>query len=537
MRYIKGIEDSSEQKKSVQKIISDVISFSKEIQLSGDLFDSGEFLYWAAEIVENIDHSLAIKLYKQNIKVWEKQIEEFHLQAKLHEIAEIYLKIAEIYRKKFKDFNLEKEAILKSVEYLIQESKLQIDFNEIRKLAHSYENIAELYMKLFDYKKAINYYSMVIEIAKQNDYFDLLSFSYQQIGSCFEALDDYDNSKKILIEGIEYFTTLFKQFEKNNDQLALSQISQILKSMHEIANNEKQYVFYLKKEAGAYINLAESLEKNDANFQKIAQYYRGAALCYKDLEDNWIESASCFALAGNYSEKNDDFDSAATNYFNAGELFRILGNLDRAYKYYVRAGSNYWDLGDANLATECFLAAYDIDLEGGLDVDRIDVFNRIVSGLNKIAEDGLKDEQFFMAAALILEGVKFYEKLDDADDMVLRDMVRNVFKYYYRAANLKQVGFSHIVHSYVIASLSSILIGNSKRAKRIMSEIESQGYTVGKYKKIVEMIISWLAEGKEIVLENFPYRYKRLMSVSEDILYLLKLFKNEKLYRRTPKSR
>ncbi|MFX1239469.1 MAG: tetratricopeptide repeat protein [Promethearchaeota archaeon] len=528
VRKIKNIKNPSDRKKEIQKIISDVISFSKEIQYSGDLFDSGEFIYWAAEIVEKIDLSLAIKLYKQNIKVWEKQIEEYNLQAKIHEIAEIYLKIAEIYRKKFKDFNLEKSAILKSIDYLIQESQLQKDFGEMRKLAHTFENIAELYVKLFDYKKAIDYYLLVIELAKNNDYFDLLSFSYQQLAFCFEGLDDYKSSKKIVSEGIEFFSELFKQFEDNKDQLELSQISQILKTLYEIVNDEEQQEFYTKKEAGAYINLAENLEKSEGNFQKIARYYRGAALCYNELKTNLIESASCFTLAGNYSEKIEDYDNAANNFIDAGEVFKILGNFQMAYKYYLRAGSTLWKLGETNQSTECFLNAYDIAIEAGLDIDRFDIFNRIIKGLNKIAEEGLKNEQFFTAASVILEGIKFYEKLDIADDLVLREMVRNVYTYYYRAANLKQVGYSHIVHSYVIAALSSILIGKSNRASKIMSEIESQSYTVNNYKKIVNTIISRYSDRKDISLDHFPHNIKRLMRSSEDIMYLLRLFKNFK---------
>jgi len=118
--------------------------------------------------------------------------------------------------------------------------------------------------------------------------------------------------------------------------------------------------------------------------------------------------------------------------------------------------------------------------------------------------------------------------LDSANDLLIREMVKNVYRYYYRAANLKKIGYSHIVHSYIIASLSSILIGQNDKALEIMSEIESDGKTINNYKRMINLIIKWISEGKEVKLDNFPYNLQRLITGSEDILYLLNLFKKMK---------
>ncbi len=529
VRIIQKIKDPSEKNKQIQRLVSDVIEFSKEISETEDYFEAGEFLYWAAEIVEYVDYNRALNLYKQNIKVWEKQIESCKRQAQIREIAEIYLKIAEIYRVKFEDFNLEKETILNSIKHLIQETHLQLNFNEYRKLAHTYENIAELYLKLLDYGNAIEYYSKVIELARDYEFYDLLSFSYQQVSSCYEGLDDYNSSKHIVTEGIDFFKELYTQYEEKKDYMAISQVTQILKNLNHIIDDQENYEFYAKKEASAFIKLAEKLERNKNGYQKMARYYRGAALCYKGLKDNLIESASCFILAGNYSEKAGDFYNAAVNYIDAGDIFKDLLNLEMAYKHYIRAGDNFWRFEKINKSTECYLNAYDIAIEGKFEFNRFGIFNQIVRGLNKIAEDGLKNQEFFTAASLILESIKFYEQLDIANDLVLKEMVRNVYKYYYRAANLKQIGFSHLVNSYFLAAISSILIGHTTKAKEIMAEIDSDNYSVNNYKKIIEIIIEWISSGKEVRWEHFPYNLKRVMKGSEDILYLLKLFRNNML--------
>lgn len=233
-------------------------------------------------------------------------------------------------------------------------------------------------------------------------------------------------------------------------------------------------------------------------------------------------------MAGNYSEKIEVFNEAATNFFNAAVTFKELDNLEMTYKHYVKAGDNYWKVENVNDSTECYLNAYDIAVEGNLEYNKFGIFNQIVRGLNIIAKEGLKNKQFYTAATLIMESIKFYQQLDTAKDFLVNEMVKNVYRYYYRAANLKKIGYSHIVQSYVMAAISSILNGRPEKAQEILSEIELEGITVKKYKEIVKLIIKWVSEGKEIEFKNFPYDLQRLIEGSEEISYLLKFFKGYK---------
>ena len=116
--------------KKIRNLLNSCITFSKEIAEDGDLFEAGEFLFSAAEILEDIDMTSAIVLYKQNIKIWENLIEEFKAQAKLHEIAELNLRIADIYGSKLKVSKSERFHILESINYLQQESDLLQNFNQ-----------------------------------------------------------------------------------------------------------------------------------------------------------------------------------------------------------------------------------------------------------------------------------------------------------------------------------------------------------------------------------------------------------------------
>ncbi len=521
-----NLKDEKKKNHIIQNVIEESIIIADETAESGEFLEAGEFLFSVAELLEGIAFFQSTNLNKLIIKFWQKQISSSKLQGKLHEVAETFLRIAELYEK-LNDSKLYKKNLLNSINFLKQESKILKDFNDTRKLAQNYENIAEFYLKTQDIKNAIKFYLNVINIAKDYQYFDLLSYSYKQIASCYQELDEISKSNDIIYDGIEFFSHLFQTFEEKNDNLAISQISQVLKSLYQLINEEEQFVSYSKKEAGAYINLAERLrlEKSEENYHKIATYYRGAALCYQEINNNLIESASCFVLAGNYSEKVKDYNEAATNFFNAALTFKELNNLEMTYKHYVKAGDNYWKTKNVNDSTESYLNAYDIAVEGGLEYNRFGIFNQIIRGLNIIAKEGLKNKQFYTAATLIMESIKFYQQLDTAKDFLLNEMVKNVYRYYYRAANLKKIGHSHIVQSYVLAAISSILNGKTNKALEIISEIEFEGNTVNKYKELVKLIIEWASEGKEVELKNFPYDLQRIVQNSEDIKYLLKLFK------------
>ncbi len=505
-------------------MISSSLKYSDEMAESGDYFEVGEFLYSAAEILRKIDPSNSLKLFKHNIKIWKKLIKHYKFQAKLHEIAEINLKIADIYSEKFQNHKKEKFYILESINFLQQETDLLKEFNQSRTLVQNYQNIAELYFRISSYKSAISFYEKVIAISEEHCYYNLFSYSFQQIASCYMELDDYNKAKEIFLKCIEYFSILCSQFEEKNENLAMAQMCQILIKLYEKINDKEQIINYSKKEANAYINLAENLEKTPENSQKIARYYRGAGLCYQEGDsNNLIEVASCFVLAGNFYEKNEEHNEAGLNYFDAANIFKELKNWEMTYKYFIKAGDNYWKAHGVNLSTESYLNAYEIAVEVKLKFNRFGLFNQIIRALNKVAKESLKNKQFYTSATLILESIKFYEQLDIVQDFILRELVRNVYRYYYRAANLKVIRTSHIVHSYVLASISCILIGKLDKAREIISEIKTEGKTVNNYKEIIRIMIDTVSQKKKITIERFPYHLSRLIDSSEEITYLLNL--------------
>jgi hypothetical protein len=73
--------------------------------------------------------------------------------------------------------------------------------------------------------------------------------------------------------------------------------------------------------------------------------------------------------------------------------------------------------------------------------------------------------------------------------------------------------------------LSSILNGKIKKAKEIIAEIDSMGKTVGFYRELINLVIDWVSEGKKVKLENLPFHLRKLVEGSEEMMYILSLFK------------
>ena len=62
---------------------------------------------------------------------------------------------------------------------------------------------------------------------------------------------------------------------------------------------------------------------------QIGSYYRGAGLCYMETLNNYLDSASCFFIAGNYYFDAKKFLNAATNYEDGARMFEYLKNFKK----------------------------------------------------------------------------------------------------------------------------------------------------------------------------------------------------------------
>jgi len=308
---------------------------------------------------------------------WKEQIDILKKQANFQEVAEIYLKIADLNRDTFKNIHKEKENIQFAIHFLKHKADILQEFNELEELSRIYQNIANLFSRISNLKKAIQYNKMAIKLAREHGFYQILSFTYQQLFNCFSELRDYNSAKEVLLIAIEYFANECLKYENEEIlNLNLSELYQIIKRLYYLLNDADDYISYAKKEASSYIRIAQSLGTESKDAERKATLYRGAALCYQEIDNNIIECASCFYLSGNFFRSIDKFTDAGESYNNSAHVFEEIGNYQKAYELYFKAGINYQNGKDLQPCLENFLKAYDLTLEAKIQINNKIIVNK-----------------------------------------------------------------------------------------------------------------------------------------------------------------
>ena len=456
---------------------------------------------------------------------WKEQIDILKKQANFQEVAEIYLKIADLNRDTFKNIHKEKENIQFAIHFLKHKADILQEFNELEELSRIYQNIANLFSRISNLKKAIQYNKMAIKLAREHGFYQILSFTYQQLFNCFSELRDYNSAKEVLLIAIEYFANECLKYENEEIlNLNLSELYQIIKRLYYLLNDADDYISYAKKEASSYIRIAQSLGTESKDAERKATLYRGAALCYQEIDNNIIECASCFYLSGNFFRSIDKFTDAGESYNNSAHVFEEIGNYQKAYELYFKAGINYQNGKDLQPCLENFLKAYDLTLEAKIQFNKEELYNSIIQGLNQFAKNKIRSKQFYIAATSILESLKFYTSTENFNSVLFLEMIKRVSNNYYKAANFKKIRKKNILYAYFLAAISSLLTNRIDKAKKIMNEIESDGAIVERYKSIVNYIITLLNENKKVSIDNFPETLQNFINRYDEVNYLISLF-------------
>lgn len=523
---------TSENKENKKFLILELIKFisteAKKIAEMGDFFEAAEILSSTANLLEEIDQDIAKELLKNAMKYWDKQIETCKKQAKFLEIAELYIKQADIHRDIFRNTKKEQENILYAIQFLNHEADVRLEFNELEAVARTFQNIANLYNRISNFRKAIKFNKMAIKLAKEHGYYHILQYTYQQLFSCFSDLGDYNSAKEIVLVGIEYFASEALKYEQKDIlNLNLSALYQIIKKLYFMLNDTDNYVSYAKKEASTYISIAQSLGNDPTDAEKKGTLYRGAALCYNEIQNNLIECASCFFLAGNFFHSIQKNSDAAENYNNAAMVFGQIGNYQKAFDLYVKAALNYQKINVRN-SLENFLNAYDLTLNEDIEFNRNELYNYLIQGLNQYAKEKIKTKEFYSAATSILESLKFYSNLDSErfKPEIFAEMVKRASKNYYKAASFKNIRPRNIRYAYFLSALSRLLLKQIDEAKKIMKEVNTNGNQVEKYKSIVNQIIEWINENKQILISDFPKNIQKFINRYDEVKYIISLFEN-----------
>ena len=246
--------------------------------------------------------------------------------------AEKYIELLWKYGYFLNDYAYYEESIEVNLRF-IQLSEETNGQNDIT--ATSYNNIGNVYRKLGDYDKALEYHNKALEIKKavlgekHRDTAD----SYNNIGNVYSELKDYDKALEYYIKALKIRKDVLGEDHPNT--------------------------------AGSYLNIG-SVYYILGNYNKALEYYFKALEIYKAVfGENNPDTADSYYNIGLVYDKLGDYDKALEHYFKALEIKKdILGenNPDTAMSY-NKIGIVYAKLGDYDKALKYFNKALEIGKE------------------------------------------------------------------------------------------------------------------------------------------------------------------------------
>ena len=240
--------------------------------------------------------------------------------------------------------------------------------------ADAYNNIGNVYHKLGDYDKALEYHNKALEIKKDvlGEDHPNTAHSYNNIGNVYRNLGDYDKALEYHFKGLEIKKDVLGE---NHCDTAGSY-------------NNIGLVYYRLRDydkALEYQNKALEIKKDvlGENHRDTATSYNNIGVVYDYLGD-YDKALEYYnkALEIRKEVLGENHYETATSYGNLGIVYKNLGNYDKALGYHNKAleitkdvlggkhpntamsynniGNVYRNLGDYDKALEYFIKAWEI---------------------------------------------------------------------------------------------------------------------------------------------------------------------------------
>lgn len=420
---IQQSETKSERDSKLYGLMAYLISSSNDIAQDGDFYEAAGRLYSAAYYLEEFHVKNAQKIYVKSIQFYNNYFHQVVIKGGVQEAANVALKIANIYRSKLHDVKNEENYIRKAIGLISNQIIILQKVGSPRDLCGRYLTLSILYSQLKEWSSVIISAQSAIEVGKMISDYSIISNAYHTLADAYEKLHGVSKSHEKLLDAISYFISIADFHEVQSQNLHLSQLYQIIKTMYKKLNDFPHFQQYSRKEAGVYIILAKSGINGNISKNQIGSYYRGAGLCYKETLNNYLDSASCFFIAGNYYIKAKKHLSAATNYEDAAKMFEYLKNYRKAQELFQKAGKYYYKAGNSKNAIINYIAACQMCEMGGFSCP--DLLYLLLKAFEKQISLDNSDQNYFSAASLSFEKLSYMQKLTPLSQ---EELERNLIK-------------------------------------------------------------------------------------------------------------
>ncbi|GAB4319526.1 MAG: hypothetical protein Kow0069_23090 [Promethearchaeota archaeon] len=521
-----------------KQLLHDLKRAAETCAEEGDLYEAAEILHSAAYLFEEVDFTQSQELYLLVVKYWTQLAEDLRGQGNFREVAELHRKVGQLLSTKFNDSDASKEHYLEAIRFSEREALIDEQFGEVRKLAADHLNIAELHATIHDWEKAVSAAKLAGKFALEQGAYDIFAAAVELRADALSHLKKFQDLRDCILEAVNFFSLEGAKAEEEGRLFAASQAYNVLKRLNRRLPNVNQYKYFTIKEAGTYVALAECQlmegETKPASLTKVANYYRGAGLCYAEVE-YFQEAAASFHLASQYYEMAGDIHGSAVNRGDAARFFTQVGSEALAWKLFVEAGERFEQIGLKEDAVENLMAAYELhdsqnaceDEQGESKSTAAELATRVAELLSQLALEQLGRENYHLAGTLYLEAARFHHAARGFDKRVSRAL-RQASRAFTDASSLQSFEKpSQKPYARACASLTRLLLGDVDKARRqVQKAREELGSALhGEvYMEVAERAIEMVEKrrsdsGGEGL--TFPSRLRRAINRSTEIKKLL----------------
>jgi hypothetical protein len=499
------------------QLLAFLISSSNDIAQEGDYYEAAGRLYSAAYYLEEFYPKEAKEIYIKSNEYYISYFNNLMKTGAVNEAANVALRISNIFNEKLNDNEKYKEYISKSIGLIANQIEILNGVGTHREICGKYQILSMLYMQIEDWENVIITAKLALEIAIKIKDYSIISNAYNDLFTVFQNLEQPKNAHNVLYESMDYFSKEASEYELKQELLPLSQLYQIIKNIHSQMRNFKKFQLYSRKEAGVYITLAKLGMLYNTGYAQIASYYRGAALCYRETEQNELDCASCFFLAGDYYLEAKKYMEASINYEDAAFAFEKIDNLDKTYELYIKAGEYAAKTKSLQPAIENFMSAYEV--LNRIEKDPRKVLNLLVKNLKLLGKIEEASQNYFAAATLQLEAAIYYEKYPERSSENLKEILLSAQKNYWNAitSDQSQHKRSIIAYTCALSAILSKILGKAQATNdsmKILNKIDSK--TGKSYKKLSDLILVNLNSSEDLDLKQ-DKKMERLFNNSEEI--------------------
>jgi len=521
MGLIESLKDHNKRENKLMEMISLILSEVNKIVKEGDYFEVANHLISIAYYLEEFDFSAAKQVYLKVIEYIEKSNHKLLREGNFEDLIKNNRKIAEIYKEKIGDSSKFEKYIKKCIEYSKNLLEISLDNTDFKMKAIGYINLGELFNLIEDWSNALKAFQVALEIAKKGDYYELISNSYLNISNIYLYQGDELNSFAILEEAFQYFKEQEKRLAEKNNYEYISDIYQILKKISLTKQDHIEFVKYSQKQAISYIEMAKKYKLNQSNSQKVARLYRAAALCYKDTDENDLESATCFLIAGNLFKELSNFGEASISYGDAAESFERAGYYSKACKLYIDAADLAIKINNYEFAIEKLIEGYEIIIQHELLDYKNTFITKIIKYLSEFSDIQASQKKFFTAGSLLLESLRYYKELEiPSNSPEIMDLLKKIYSYFYEEYESNKINEHNSTVLYILAlcAIVKIPLKKYKEVQEIIDYLNSKNIEYAKiYANIIESMCKCFRSNTKFDIGSFDPKTKKVYTNSEEI--------------------